>query len=909
MSKVLLTGASGFVGTWVAKWFLDNSGHGIVAPIRAGDEEQAIARLRRAWWDWPALREQIGERVDVVVGDITKESLGLAPESLSVVRGEIECVVHCAASVWFDRSAEEMERVNVQGTRNVLELAKSIQSSRGLERFSHVSTAYVAGRRMGDIRESDLSDTSGFNNEYERSKFRSEMLVRESAGDIPTSIFRPGMIVGDSRNGWVRTFNTLYLPLRLYLTGKRRILPASRDLRINMVPVDYVADSIAKMTLDERAEGVTMHLTPSFDRMPTAGELVDKVREWGNNNLDMQLPKPLFMRLPPFGGGRMMETYRLLRPYLNERRRFLRDTAERLLGTYDIDWERLLEKMLEFGVYHGFLHRSERTVHEQIVFRMGSKTRALRYHDLEEDRSVRIDPEQLRSVMLRSASALRNLGIGKGDKVAMVGLNSTRYLAVDVAIGLTGAVGVPLYYTSPPSEIREIVRDCGARAIFVGAPHLLESLEEFAGNQMVIDFSQTETPEGVMNWNEFLTQGSENATLPMVCPDDPATLRYTSSTTGRPKGVEFTHANLRWMAEAVASLFPWSARNQTVSYLSFLPMNHVVEGILGTYSPYFAPAPLELSFLRDFHDLSRSLPRVRPSIFFSIPRFYEKVWERVENSPSYQRYVKSRGWGKDIRRRLIRRALKRRTGLDRCAQLIVGSAPSSVEMLERFRGLGIEIHNAYGLTEAPLVTLNRLGANRIGTVGQPLPQTELRISDEGEIEVKGPQIMSGYYGKEEHPIADGWLKTGDLGSIDSEGYLVIEGRKKEVMVTSYGKTIQPEKIEIMLRSILGVQEAMLVAEGRPFCTALIWVERDAGVETMAHIDKHIKKMNSRLSRPERIVRWAVLPFDLSIDAGELTANLKIRRAVIASRYREIIDSIYLKEGLEDIHVGEVGEEK
>lgn len=908
MSKVLLTGASGFVGTWMAKWFLDNSEQDIIAPIRAGDEEQAIARLHRAWWDWPALREQIGERVDVVVGDITKENLGLTPDALSMVRRDAERVVHCAASVWFGRSAEEMERVNVQGTRNVLGLARSIQLSRGLERFSHVSTAYVAGRRMGDVREGDLSDSSGFNNEYERSKFRSERLVRESAGDIPISVFRPGMIVGDSRNGWVRTFNTLYLPLRLYLTGKMRILPASRELRINMVPVDYVADSIARLTLDQRAEGMTMHLTPSFDRMPTAGEFVDKVREWGGNNLDTNLPKPHFLCLPLLGGGKMMETYRLLKPYLNERRRFLRDTTDRLLGTYEIDWRRLLEKMLEFAVYHGFLHRSDRTVHEQIIFRMASKTRPLKYHDLEVDRSVSIYPEQLRSVMLRSASSLRSLGIGRGDRVAVVGLNSTRYLAVDVAIGLTGAVSVPLYYTSPPSEIREIVKDCDARAIFVGAPHLMESLDELAGNELIIDFSETETPEGVMSWSEFLARGSEDTPLPLACPDDLATLRYTSSTTGRPKGVEFTHAHLRWMAEALASLFPWSARNRTVSYLSFLPMNHVVEGILGTYSTYFAPAPLELSFLRDFHELSRSLPKARPSIFFSVPRFYEKVWERMENNPSYQRYMKSRGGGKEIRRRLIRRALLRKTGLDRCTQLIVGSAPSGVEMLERFRELGIEIHDAYGLTEAPLVTLNRLGANRIGTVGQPLPQTELRISDDGEIEVKGPQVMSGYYGKEEQPIVDGWLKTGDLGSIDSKGYLVVEGRMKEVMVTSYGKTIQPMKIETMLRSISGVQEVMLVAEGRPFCTALIWVDHDAGAKTMADIDEEIEEMNSRLSRPERIVRWAILPFDLSIDAGELTANLKIRRAVIESRYREIIDSIYSREGLEDIHVGEVGEE-
>lgn len=207
---------------------------------------------------------------------------------------------------------------------------------------------------------------------------------------------------------------------------------------------------------------------------------------------------------------------------------------------------------------------------------------------------------------------------------------------------------------------------------------------------------------------------------------DIATLRYTSGTTGRPKGVVFRHDNLRWMAESLASLPPWKARNRPVSYLSFLPMNHVVEGILGTYSPYYAPARLDIYFLENLRDLRKTLPKVRPVIFFSVPRVYEKAWEAFRQSGLGRLYLAATarvpsgpggtpaagGGGLAARplRSVARRAFLRRTGFDRCSQLIVGSAPSSEDLLGAYRGLGIELHNAYGLTEAPLVTMNRPGS-------------------------------------------------------------------------------------------------------------------------------------------------------------------------------------------------------
>jgi long-chain acyl-CoA synthetase len=356
----------------------------------------------------------------------------------------------------------------------------------------------------------------------------------------------------------------------------------------------------------------------------------------------------------------------------------------------------------------------------------------------------------------------------------------------------------------------------------------------------------------------------------------------------------FRHAGLRWMGETLASLLPWQARTRGARYLSFLPLNHVVEGILVAYAGYYIPESLDIYYLEDFRQAARYLPQVKPTFFFSVPRVYEKAWESLEESRAGKFYLGlCAGPVKNMLRPLLRWTILGKLGLRRATQLAVGSAVAGIDMLLHFRELGIEIHNTYGLTEAPLVTFNRLGANRIGTVGTPLPHTQVCIAEDGEVLVQGPQITAGYFEEEAtSPVQDGWLHTGDLGRLTEAGYLVLEGRKKELFKTSYGKYVQPAKVESMLRDIPGIAETMLVGEGRPYCVALLWLIDPDHAPTAAMLAQAISELSRELSHPEQVKRWAVLRNDLSLERGDLTANLKLKRQTVTARLQGLIEALY-----------------
>ncbi len=904
---VLVTGATGFLGTQIIQRLLTHTDNEINVLIRGEDPQR---RLSRAWWEFPLLIENIGQRIQLYNGDITQKHLNLTEEDYNNLTQKTTHIIHTAADLRLNAPLEELRKTNVTGTINLLELAQNIHDDHGLERFSHVSTAYVAGASKGIINEDVLTSEYGFLSNYEKTKYESELQVKNS--NLPINIYRPSMIVGDSKTGYIKTFNTLYVPLRLYLTGKQRILPIYSTTKINLIPVDYVADAITKLTFKTPAEGVTFHLTAPYDSLPTVKELLKSVQNWALTELDYKLPQPLYMpylasylkklsksRFLTGKNKRLLKTINTLAPYLNENRQFRRDNTDKYMGAYNLKWQDYLPHLLEYAIYNGFFHRSNRTVHEQILFRLKSHSHPIEYYDIINSEYETRTPLEMRRDIQFAVKSLIKIGVVPGDRVAIVGFNNTRYLTLDVAVGLVGAISVPLYYTSSIEEIKEIIMDSKATILFIGTPSILNKLKEYGNKFTIINFtheSEDEQSPEIMNWTCFLEYGSElllddKVTAPVDF-NDTATIRYTSGTTGKPRGVTFTHGNLRWLAEYIASMPPWKDRNNTVSYLSLLPLNHVVEGILGLYGPYYAPAALKLYFLEDFQDLPQTLPQVRPTIFFSVPRFYEKVWTNVQESRIGAYYLKSSdNIKKQLYRRLIRNGILKKTGLDHCAQLIVGSAPMSEDLLKNFQDLGIEIYNAYGLTEAPLVTINRLDNNKIRTVGEPLPLTRIRLASDNEVMVQGPQVTNGYYNTDETPLVDGWLRTGDYGYLTKDGSLVITGRKKEVIVNSYGKTINPLKIEFMIRDIPGVNEALLIGEGKPYCSALLWTD-ESTLNNNNNIREAIGEINLRLSRPEEIKKWVTLLNDLSIENGDLTANLKLKRKNILKRYKTVLNFIY-----------------
>ena len=929
LKTVLLTGANGFISTQIARNLLADEEITILALVRANDNQEAQAKLAREWWEYPELVNAIGTRIEAIHGDVSQPNIGLDEAQYVYVAEKITHIIHTAAD-WRLLPLDELRKTNVQGTANVIALAKDANKHHHIDRFSHISTAYVAGAAKGIISENQLTDQYGFFTDYERSKYEGEKLLQAVKEDLPISIFRPSMVVGDSITGAIKTFNTFYFPMRLFLTGKMRFMPVSRSLKINVVPVDYVAKSVVQLTFEPKAEGKTFHVVAPYELLPSLGELLDFVQKWAKTELTCKLSSPICLPMSTSsmkialklqraftGDRRVSDTLIALSPYFSENRQFNRDNLDSLLGHYNLKWKQIMPKLLDYAVYNSFFHRTDRTVHEQVLFRLESKSHPVTYFDIIEGKIIKKTCQEMRRDILAATDALKTFGIAPGDRVALTGLNNTRYLAVDIAIGLTGAISVPLYYTTPTADINDALKASGAKLFFIGMPSILSRVEELTSEVPVVSICRIPAPENihrkVVCWEEFLSKGKSDST-PVKAPvgfGDIATLRYSSGTTGKPKGAIFRHDNLRYMAESIVSITSWKARNCKCSYLSFLPMGHVVEGILATYSPYYIPAPVEIYFLEDFRKLQEELPYVKPTVFFSVPRIYEKVWEALGKNPFGRFYTKTKSsLLQCAMRRTLRSVTLKRAGLNKCAQLIAGSASSDEDLLRNYRKLGVEIHNAYGMTEAPLVTINRLGRNRLGTVGEPMPFTNVKIADDGEIMVKGPQVTVGYFDKTlEPPFKDGWLMTGDIGKMTDEGSLIIFGRKKELIKTSYGKCIYSGKIEGMIRELPGVSEAMLVGESKPYCSALAWIDqKHYDQATLASIDKAMEEMNKRLSNPEKIKKWALLVNNLSIEKGELTPNLKLKRNVVSQEYAKIIDTIYsgvTPEG--ETHIG--GDEK
>ncbi len=557
--------------------------------------------------------------------------------------------------------------------------------------------------------------------------------------------------------------------------------------------------------------------------------------------------------------------------------------------------------------------------------------------------------ERIRDLSL----GLGALGVGLGDRVAIVAESRPEWVMADLAILTGAAVTVPVYPTLSSTQARYILHDAGAKAAIVSTRLQLEKIQEVRHQlpalEAVIlmdDWTPGDSPS-VISLATVAERGharlagewgaarefSDRARA--VRPDQLATIIYTSGTTGEPKGVMLSHANLVSNVKAGAQVLQLTEQDVA---LSFLPLSHSFER---TVSYIYLLSGVRMVFAESFDTIGRDIGRVRPTLLTGVPRVFEKLHGRIMDKGQAEPGLKGTIFSWAIGAGTVRGAAalrgqsvgllsalqatvadrlvfaKIRDGLGgRLRYLVSGSAPLPAYIAEFFQGIGLPIIEGYGLTESsPILTVNPPDAPRAGTVGRVLPGVELRIAEDGEILARGPNIMSGYYNKPEataEALKDGWFHTGDIGTIDEHGYLRITDRKKDLLVTSGGKKIAPQPIETVIKRNPLVAEAVLLGDRRKYAAALIVpsfpaLERrlkDLGrppgsrdelagrADVLALYQEIIDALNRDLSQFERIKKIAILPAEFSIQSGELTPTLKVKRKVIEERWRAAIEALY-----------------
>ena len=410
-------------------------------------------------------------------------------------------------------SRAHLWQVNVKGTENVLSFARSIEGCT----LAFVSTAYVAGRNCGIIKEEDRLPEK-FYSQYEESKAEAESIVRRSG--LNWMIFRPGMIVGNSISGRTRNFNTVYYVMKLMLQGKMRVMPASSGQTVNIVPVDYVAETAVELLFNENAVGRTFHLTLPHHQLPTAGQLIDAVRSWAGPNLNIHIKKPICIPVPALkriadkasaDGAKdktIMKNLLALMPYFYDEHQFDRSNTDRLTGTPEGNWRDWIPAMLSFACRQNFMQLTSRTIFEQSMIRRESRHYPITYYNIGAQGATEVSGREMNELVHGIVRVLHHFHVNPGDRIAVTGINCTEQAAIDCAIGLIGAVSVPIYYTTPAAEAELLVERSGSTLFFVGDQRMMLQLENISIEIPVITFANAPASANTVALKELIADGS-----------------------------------------------------------------------------------------------------------------------------------------------------------------------------------------------------------------------------------------------------------------------------------------------------------------------------------------------------------------------------------------------------------------
>jgi long-chain acyl-CoA synthetase len=561
-----------------------------------------------------------------------------------------------------------------------------------------------------------------------------------------------------------------------------------------------------------------------------------------------------------------------------------------------------------------------------------------------------ISHRELADRVRRTALGLQELGLQPGDRVAIISENRPAWAIADFACLNSALTDVPLYPNLPAEQLPYLINDSGAVVIFtstaVQAGKIAEIRSKVPSLKHVIGFSPTKQPGEDMTLADLEAKGKAVDTPDRqvkykdralsVKPDDLATLIYTSGTTGDPKGVMLTHDNIYSNVMAAASVVPFAGRD---TCLSFLPLSHIFERMAGHY--LMVHTGTSIAYAESMDTVAFNMTEVKPSLVLSVPRLYEKIYARVlDNALSGSSLKKriffwARGVGEKwadeklagrepsgglnlqykIAHKLVFSKLQARTG-GSLRYFVSGGAPLAAEINKFFYAAGMVILEGYGLTEtSPLISVNSPTKFRIGTVGPAAPGSEIRIAEDGEILTKGPNVMKGYYKKPEATAEvidkDGWFHTGDIGTIE-DGFLRITDRKKDIIVTAGGKNIAPQPIENAVKTNKYVSQAVMIGDKRKFPIMLVvpnwdnlekWAQRNniiwpdrrqllAMPTIQKKMDKEVREQLHGLAQFEMPKKIGLLEHDFSIERGELTPKLSVKRKVVDKAYKDVIDALY-----------------